>query len=271
MGNRKRNKSKEPYCICKSMKGNGFMVACDSCDKWFHGNCVGVTQNQIDEEYKDCEWFCFKCSWKEKETEFQNLLESRTEQISVITSIHNQLQDTVVANFQAQEKLLLTMLNKFKNLLEGVDLHVEESETKYRTLYEAMQRLKNQAQSNSKEQDYETLQRKAKDLETQKQQLNTEWETKYRTLNDEMHRLKNQVSSNSIDHQDYKTLQRKAMDLETENQQLKTEWETKYRTLEAEIQRLKNQVPNNGIDQADYETLKRKSEDLEAHNRELKT
>lgn len=49
----------------------------------------------------------------------------------------------------------------------------KESETKYRTLYEAMQRLKNQAQSKSKEQDYETLQRKAKDLETQKQQLNT--------------------------------------------------------------------------------------------------
>ena len=50
------------YCICKKsweeMNGS-FMVGCDECDGWFHGDCVGVTKEQAESM---AEYLCPKCS-----------------------------------------------------------------------------------------------------------------------------------------------------------------------------------------------------------------
>ncbi|XP_076469080.1 CXXC-type zinc finger protein 1-like isoform X1 [Babylonia areolata] len=32
------------YCICRSTDCDRFMIACDCCEEWYHGDCVGVTQ-----------------------------------------------------------------------------------------------------------------------------------------------------------------------------------------------------------------------------------
>ena len=34
------------YCICNGPDDGSFMIACDFCCEWFHGNCVGVTEKQ---------------------------------------------------------------------------------------------------------------------------------------------------------------------------------------------------------------------------------
>lgn len=31
------------FCICRSSEEYGFMIACDKCNEWFHGGCVGLT------------------------------------------------------------------------------------------------------------------------------------------------------------------------------------------------------------------------------------
>ena len=46
------------YCICKGSYDGGFMLACDECDEWYHGRCVGITQ-AIAKKYK--KYVCAAC------------------------------------------------------------------------------------------------------------------------------------------------------------------------------------------------------------------
>ncbi|KAK3103295.1 hypothetical protein FSP39_018289, partial [Pinctada imbricata] len=32
------------YCICRSTDCSRFMIGCDNCEEWYHGDCIGVTQ-----------------------------------------------------------------------------------------------------------------------------------------------------------------------------------------------------------------------------------
>jgi len=35
------------YCICrKPYDPEIFMIACDSCDEWYHGSCINLTEDQ---------------------------------------------------------------------------------------------------------------------------------------------------------------------------------------------------------------------------------
>jgi len=49
------------YCLCRKPHANRFMIACDSCEEWFHGSCVGVTRKQS-ESYDS--WICIPCQEK---------------------------------------------------------------------------------------------------------------------------------------------------------------------------------------------------------------
>ncbi|ORZ12131.1 hypothetical protein BCR41DRAFT_307977 [Lobosporangium transversale] len=47
------------YCICREpYDPNRFMIACDGCDDWFHGDCVGVAEK--DSEMVD-KYYCKRC------------------------------------------------------------------------------------------------------------------------------------------------------------------------------------------------------------------
>ena len=51
--------------VCKSYLMSfvqRFMICCDTCEDWFHGDCVGVTQADGKElENRGEEWMCPKC------------------------------------------------------------------------------------------------------------------------------------------------------------------------------------------------------------------
>mmetsp|Transcript_2862 Transcript_2862/g.3797 ORF Transcript_2862/g.3797 Transcript_2862/m.3797 type:complete len:425 (+) Transcript_2862:182-1456(+) len=64
-GRRSTRKKEEPvYCICRKPDIPGqLMIACDMCDEWFHGKCVGITQKQAE---KITKYVCDTCSGTKK-------------------------------------------------------------------------------------------------------------------------------------------------------------------------------------------------------------
>ncbi|KAK3922525.1 Transmembrane 7 superfamily member 3 [Frankliniella fusca] len=55
-GKRKR----ELYCVCEKPAGGRFMICCDQCDNWFHGDCVGIMESQK-HLLKKVQWHCHLC------------------------------------------------------------------------------------------------------------------------------------------------------------------------------------------------------------------
>ncbi len=52
------------YCICRKPDMPGlFMVGCDSCDEWFHGECIGVTEQMASKLKK---YVCNECKAEKK-------------------------------------------------------------------------------------------------------------------------------------------------------------------------------------------------------------
>ncbi|KAF8381407.1 cfp-1 [Pristionchus pacificus] len=37
-------KEKKVFCSCRQPEGNRFMIGCDKCDEWYHGDCVSITR-----------------------------------------------------------------------------------------------------------------------------------------------------------------------------------------------------------------------------------
>ncbi|KAH3836374.1 hypothetical protein DPMN_109744 [Dreissena polymorpha] len=40
---------KPVYCMCRGVDDGSFMIACDACEEWYHGKCVGVTEESGEE------------------------------------------------------------------------------------------------------------------------------------------------------------------------------------------------------------------------------
>ena len=49
---------KKEYCFCRSPWQGRFMIQCNVCDEWYHGNCVDITSS---EALNIDEYFCLKC------------------------------------------------------------------------------------------------------------------------------------------------------------------------------------------------------------------
>ncbi|XP_023691674.1 CXXC-type zinc finger protein 1-like isoform X2 [Paramormyrops kingsleyae] len=56
------------YCICRKPDINCFMLECGSCNEWFHGDCINVTE-KMGEVIQ--EWFCEKCQSKDGSLEIK--------------------------------------------------------------------------------------------------------------------------------------------------------------------------------------------------------
>lgn len=48
------------YCICRQPY-SGFMIGCDECEEWYHGQCIGISESRADRVDK---YVCVRCSVK---------------------------------------------------------------------------------------------------------------------------------------------------------------------------------------------------------------
>lgn len=56
------NDPNRPWCQCMKPHGGKFMICCDICEYWYHGMCVGVTEQMSKRfEREGKEWFCGEC------------------------------------------------------------------------------------------------------------------------------------------------------------------------------------------------------------------
>ncbi|KAI9146519.1 hypothetical protein BKA69DRAFT_1020732, partial [Paraphysoderma sedebokerense] len=47
------------YCVCRTPYDEGaFYIGCDGCDDWFHGNCVGISEEEGESLWK---YYCPNC------------------------------------------------------------------------------------------------------------------------------------------------------------------------------------------------------------------
>lgn len=55
----------ELYCDCRQPHGGRFMIGCDGCEEWYHGDCVGIREADVPNT-PDYRWYCKTCHRKGK-------------------------------------------------------------------------------------------------------------------------------------------------------------------------------------------------------------
>nr|CAD7441395.1 unnamed protein product [Timema bartmani]CAD7453742.1 unnamed protein product [Timema tahoe] len=60
----------QEYCICRSSDSSRFMIGCDSCEEWYHGDCINITEREA--KYIK-QYFCIRCQEEDPtlETKFK--------------------------------------------------------------------------------------------------------------------------------------------------------------------------------------------------------
>ncbi|XP_041858811.1 CXXC-type zinc finger protein 1a [Melanotaenia boesemani] len=56
------------YCTCRKPDINCFMIGCDSCTEWFHGNCIGISEKAAKAIRV---WYCPSCRDREPSLEIK--------------------------------------------------------------------------------------------------------------------------------------------------------------------------------------------------------
>ncbi|SPP78141.1 CXXC-type zinc finger protein 1 [Drosophila guanche] len=58
----------QAYCICRTSDCSRFMIGCDGCEEWYHGDCIGITEKEA-KHIK--QYFCCRC--KQDNPELQTI------------------------------------------------------------------------------------------------------------------------------------------------------------------------------------------------------
>ncbi|XP_068249561.1 CXXC-type zinc finger protein 1-like isoform X2 [Palaemon carinicauda] len=61
-------KDEQVYCVCRTSDVSRFMIGCDKCEEWYHGDCINVTEIEANKIKK---FFCNRCRLKDSSLEIK--------------------------------------------------------------------------------------------------------------------------------------------------------------------------------------------------------
>lgn len=80
--NEQYNDPQKLWCICRKPHGGRFMISCDVCEEWFHGDCVGISVNRGKKmEKKGEEYVCPACIEKSSKKQ-KSVKKEHTEKVA---------------------------------------------------------------------------------------------------------------------------------------------------------------------------------------------
>ncbi|XP_063792175.1 CXXC-type zinc finger protein 1 isoform X5 [Pseudophryne corroboree] len=68
LGETENGENAPVYCVCRKPDINCFMIGCDHCNEWFHGDCINITEKMAKAIR---EWYCMQCREKHPHLEIK--------------------------------------------------------------------------------------------------------------------------------------------------------------------------------------------------------
>ena len=107
MGERnKKNKARK--CLnCRNLIGTDPSIFCHACEKWTHGHCGKVSEEQIEllEQIERAMWFCDKCRYAKSSIQ-TGLTEFKAEIDQRMTAVKDLVKQTIAKHDETTEKLV---------------------------------------------------------------------------------------------------------------------------------------------------------------------
>ena len=110
----------QSYCVCRRPY-SGFMIGCDDCEEWYHGQCIGISESRADKFDK---YLCVRCLTKRI---FKTSASSAVRIVRKWTSITEKKKARQVEYQRHQRKVRKEMkdIEKFRGEIEKVNKLLE--------------------------------------------------------------------------------------------------------------------------------------------------
>ncbi|KAF4518879.1 hypothetical protein B566_EDAN006730 [Ephemera danica] len=83
---KQEDRAGEAYCICRSSDSSRFMICCDNCEEWYHGECINISEKEA--KYIK-QYFCLRCQEEDMNLKIRYKPRKKEKDSSISMPKHN--------------------------------------------------------------------------------------------------------------------------------------------------------------------------------------